>query len=143
MQSRQRDPSLCGTGPRAFVATLTVLLALVGTLALAGSARAQGNPGVGALQVGLRAQGLYAGPIDGLFGPETTRAVRALQRRSGLVVDGVPGRQTRAALGRYGRPRLGSRLLRVGAFGWDVAVFQFMLARCGTAAGAVDASFGP
>jgi hypothetical protein len=143
MQSRQGDPSLCGTGPRAFVATLTVVLALVGTLALAGSARAQGNPGVGALQVGLRAQGLYAGPIDGLFGPETARAVRAVQRRSGLVIDGVPGRQTRAALGRYGRPRLGSRLLRVGAFGWDVAVFQFMLARCGTAPGAVDASFGP
>jgi hypothetical protein len=142
MGSRQRDPSLCGIGPRAFVATLTVLLALVGTLALAGPAGAQGDPGVGALQVGLRARGLYAGPIDGLFGPKTAKAVRALQRGRGLVVDGLPGRQTLAALGRYGRPRLGSRILRVGAFGWDVAELQFMLARCGTAPGAVDASFG-
>jgi lipoprotein-anchoring transpeptidase ErfK/SrfK len=142
MQSGQRDPSLCGIGPRAFVATLAVVCSLVGTLALAGSARAQGDPGIGALQVGLRARGLYAGPIDGLFGPKTAKAVRALQRRRGLVVDGVPGPQTRAALGRYGRPRLGSRLLHVGAFGWDVAVFQFMLARCGTAPGAVDAFFG-
>jgi len=142
MRSWRRDPSLCGIWPRAFVATLTVVLALVGTLALAGPAKAQGDPAVGALQVGLRAQGLYTGPIDGLFGPKTAKAVRALQRRSGLVVDGVPGPQTRAALGRYGRPRLGSRLLRVGVFGWDVAVLQFMLARCGTAPGAVDASFG-
>lgn len=142
MQSRQRDPSLCGMRPRAVVATLTVVLALVGTLVLAGPARAHGEPGVGALQAGLRARGLYAGPIDGLFGPETSKAVRALQRRSGLTVDGVPGRQTRAALGRYGRPQLGSRVLRVGAFGWDVAVLQFMLGRCGSSPGAVDASFG-
>src|SRR5918994_2090940 len=142
MPSRRGDPSLCGLGPRAVFATLTVGLALVGILVLAGSAGAHGDPGVGALQVGLRARGLYAGPIDGLFGPKTAKAVRALQRGRGLVVDGLPGRQTLAALGRYGRPRLGSRLLRVGAFGWDVAELQFMLARCGTAPGAVDAFFG-
>lgn len=142
MLSRRRDFSLCGTRPRAVVATLTVGLALVGALVQPGSARGEGDPGVGALQVGLRARSLYFGPIDGLFGPETSKAVRALQRRYGLVVDGVPGSRTRAALGRYGRPRLGSRLLRLGAFGWDVAMLQFMLARCGTAPGAVDASFG-
>jgi len=108
----------------------------------ASSARGQGDAGVAALQVGLRARGVYAGPIDGLFGPQTEKAVRHLQRRRGLAVDGIPGPRTRAALGRYGRPRLGSRFIRLGAFGWDVSVLQFMLARCGTAPGAVDASFG-
>jgi peptidoglycan hydrolase-like protein with peptidoglycan-binding domain len=141
MHSRQRDASLCGIRPRAFVVTVTVGIVLAGALQVS-SARGQGDAAVGALQVGLRAHGLYAGPVDGLFGPQTEKAVRALQRRRGLAVDGVPGRRTRAALGRYGRPRLGSRLLRAGAFGWDVAMLQFMLARCRTTPGAVDASFG-
>src|SRR5687767_3581400 len=125
MLSRRRDLSLCGTRPRAFVATVMVGVVLVGALQ-ASSARGQGDAGVGALQVGLRARGVYAGPIDGLFGPQTEKAVRALQRRRGLVVDGIPGPGTRAALGRYGRPRLGSRLIRLGAFGWDVAMLQFV-----------------
>src|SRR5688572_10596827 len=141
MRSRQREFSLCGTRPRAFVAIVTVGVILVGALQ-ASSARGQGDAEVAALQVGLRARGAYAGPIDGLFGPQTEKAVRHLQRRRGLAVDGIPGPRTRAALGRYGRPRLGSRVVRLGAFGWDVAVLQFMLARCGTAPGAVDASFG-
>jgi peptidoglycan hydrolase-like protein with peptidoglycan-binding domain len=123
------------------VATLTIGIVLAGALQ-ASAARGQGHATVAALQVGLRAHGFYAGAVDGLFGPQTGRAVRALQRRRGLVVDGVAGPRTRAALGRYGRPRLGSRLLRAGAFGWDVAMLQFMLARCGTAPGVVDASFG-
>jgi L,D-transpeptidase catalytic domain/Putative peptidoglycan binding domain len=123
------------------VATMTVGIVLVGALQ-ASAARGHGDASVAALQVGLRAHGFYAGPVDGLFGPQTARAVRSLQRRRGLLVDGVPGPRTRAALRRYGRPRLGSRLLRTGAFGWDVAMLQFMLARCGTPPGAVDASFG-
>jgi peptidoglycan hydrolase-like protein with peptidoglycan-binding domain len=123
------------------VATMTVGIVLVGALQTS-AARGQGDAGVAALQVGLRAHGFYAGPVDGLFGPQTGRAVRTLQRRRGLPVDGVPGHRTRTALGRYGRPRLGSRLLRAGGFGWDVAMLQFMLARCGTDPGPVDASFG-
>src|SRR5829696_8176753 len=141
MHSRRRDGSLCGIRPGALLATIIVGVVLAGTVQTT-AARGQGDPRVAALQVGLRAHGFYAGPVDGLFGPQTGRAVRALQRSRALVVDGIPGPRTQRALGRYGRPRLGSRLLRAGAFGKDVAMVQFMLPRCGTPAGAVDGSFG-
>src|SRR5688572_24099192 len=142
MPSRRRELSLCGIRPRQFLATVAVGFIFGGALVLAGAARGHGDPAVGALQVGLRAHGLYVGPIDGLFGPQTEEAVRTLERRGGLVVDGIPDARTRARLGRYGRPPLGSRVLRLGDFGWDVAELQFMLARCGTEPGAVDASYG-
>lgn len=50
------------------------------------------------LQRQLKAAGLYAGKIDGDFGPATEAAVRELQRRRGLTQDGIAGPKTRAAL---------------------------------------------
>jgi hypothetical protein len=38
-------------------------------------------------------------PADGIYGPQTRRAVRRFQRANGLVVDGIAGPQTLAALG--------------------------------------------
>jgi len=95
-----------------------------------------------ALQVALRAKGLYDGTVDGIEGPATRAAVRALQARRGLAVDGIAGPRTRRALGRRGRPRLGSRSLRAPARGWDVAALQFLLARHGFPSGPVDGGLG-
>jgi peptidoglycan hydrolase-like protein with peptidoglycan-binding domain len=111
--------------------------------ALPASAGAQARAETAALQVGLKANGLYASSIDGVAGPATTDAVRRLQARKGLVVDGVPGPATRRALGRRGRPALGSRPLATGARGWDVAALQFLLARHGFPSGPIDGGLGP
>jgi peptidoglycan hydrolase-like protein with peptidoglycan-binding domain len=98
---------------------------------------------VAALQVALRALGLAPGPIDGISGPLTQRAVRRFQARAHLVVDGIAGPHTRRALGRRGRPRLGSRLMRIGQRGWDVAALQFLLSSRGYGPGGFDGGFGP
>lgn len=119
-----------------------LLLVACAALTLPWSGRA-GAPDVAALQVALRIHGVHSGAIDGIFGPQTRVAVRRFQRSAGLVVDGVPGRRTRAALGRFARHRLGSRVIRRRAFGWDVAALQYLLVRCGLPVGAIDGFFGP
>jgi murein DD-endopeptidase MepM/ murein hydrolase activator NlpD len=101
-----------------------------------------GSPRVAALQVALRAKGLYGGDVDGLDGSGTEAAIRALQRRARIAVDGIAGPQTLAALGRRGRPALGSRPLRAAARGFDVAELQFLLAWHGFPSAAIDGGFG-
>jgi LysM repeat protein len=89
------------------------------------------NPQHAGLQVALRAQGLYLGPIDAIIGPKTVAAVRAFQRRHDLHVTGIADLQTRRELGPLGTPLFGSRTLAHGKFGWDVAVLQFLLNKRG------------
>jgi len=121
----------------------TAAVTVFAFLLLAPSAFAAGNPEIAALQVGLRQKGLYAGTVDGVLGGGTVAAVRKLQLRAGLSVDGVPGRQTRNALGRYGkRSPLGNRTLVGGMQGWDVAALQFALAWHGFPSGNFDGRFG-
>jgi murein DD-endopeptidase MepM/ murein hydrolase activator NlpD len=116
----------------------------VAAAALALAAPALGGTSkVAALQVGLRAHGLYSGSVDGIVGPATTAAVRRLQAKAGLAVDGVVGPATRAALGPYGKGTLGRRPLAAGAIGWDVAELQFGLAWHGFPSGPLDGRFGP
>ena len=55
----------------------------------------------------------------------------------------MAGPATRRALGRRGRPRLGTRVLRAGTRGWDVAGLQFLLARHGFPSGPFDGDLGP
>src|SRR5206468_4282797 len=119
-----------------------LLVALVASmLAAAAPVQGAGKASVAALQIALRAKGLYRASIDGVRGPRTTAALRSLQRRAGLRADGVVGPRTRRALGRLGRPQLGSRPLRHGLVGWDVAALQFELGRHGFASG-FDGIFG-
>lgn len=108
------------------------------------SVRADASPArVAALQAALQALHLYDGHVDGVRGPLTHRAVIALQRRRGLAVDGIAGPRTRRALGWRGRPGLGSRVMRAGDRGWDVAALQFLLQRAGHGPGRADGIFGP
>ena len=107
---------------------------LLAAAALAVAAPAQAaNPQAAGLQVALRAQGLYRGPIDALTGPGTVAAVRAFQRQQGLPPTGRADLRTRVALGPFGRPLYGARALRRGMFGWDVSVLQWLLVRQGLA----------
>lgn len=55
------------------------------------------------LQQRLLELGLYAGRADGLFGPETERALRELQRSVGLPPDGTCGPDTLRALAKLSR----------------------------------------
>jgi soluble lytic murein transglycosylase-like protein len=90
---------------------------------------AAARPQVAGLQVALRAQGLYLGPIDGIYGPMSARGLRRFQRQAGLVVDGRFGPATRRALGPLGKPGYGSRTLLRGSLGWDVSITQYLLAK--------------
>ncbi|MGH2922243.1 MAG: peptidoglycan-binding domain-containing protein, partial [Gaiellaceae bacterium] len=59
------------------------LSAVLASLVLAGPAQSAGDPEIAALQIGLRAQGLYAGTVDGVLSPGTADAVRRLQLKAG------------------------------------------------------------
>jgi N-acetylmuramoyl-L-alanine amidase len=69
------------------------------------------------LQDRLHELGYDAGPVDGVFGPETERGLRAFQRDYGLTSDGTCGPATLRALRQLGRKVIGGRpqLLRQSA----------------------------
>ena len=106
--------------------------ALAAGLAAAATAGAT-NPQHAGLQVALRAQGLYLGPIDAIIGPRTLAAVRTFQRVHDLPATGIADVRTRRELGPLGTPLFGSRPLLRGRFGWDVAVLQYLLNEHGVA----------
>jgi len=118
------------------------LLALALLAAAPAAAHAAGSAEVAALQVALRGAGFYDNTIDGVAGAGTRTAVRRFQERKGLGVDGVAGDATREALGRRGRPAYGSRTIRRGDSGWDVAALQFRLAWHGFPSGSIDGGYG-
>ena len=86
------------------VMVVRVALTLVAAVLLAPSAfAAAGNADVAALQVGLRARGVYTGPIDGLSGPQTTNAVRLLGSATPTLTAGL-GLQAPVTCGRFSVP---------------------------------------
>ena len=108
------------------------------------SVRADGNPEIAALQVGLRKQGLYAGTVDGVLGPGTADVrfgsssdgpvspptafpARARGRRSGATASALRSAAARSSSGQRG---------------WDVAALQFALAWHGFPSGSFDGRFG-
>jgi murein DD-endopeptidase MepM/ murein hydrolase activator NlpD len=129
---------------------VTLILAVAAPLAFASATPAAedpeiaaGNPEIAALQVGLRGQGFYTGTVDGVLGPDTKKALRRLQKRAGLVANGVLNQRTRQALGGYGRRSpLGARPLSLGTKGWDVAALQFALAWHGFPSSTFDGVLG-
>lgn len=82
------------------LALLAATLMCVCALPVAAALR-EGSRGseVKTVQQKLKAWGYYSGEVDGIFGPQTTAAVKSFQRKNGLAVDGVVGRETYAALG--------------------------------------------
>jgi peptidoglycan hydrolase-like protein with peptidoglycan-binding domain len=113
----------------------------VGSMVYAGPALA--NPQQAGVQVALRAEGFYSGPIDGQVGPLTRAAVTAAQAQAGLPATGRIDTRTRNALGPLAQPLFGKRAITPGDFGLDVSVLQFLLARAGIYKAALDGYFGP
>lgn len=101
------------------LAVAAAALAVVGLAQAAAADRPQPDPNVAGLQTALAVKGYYHGAIDGIRGPRTTAAIRALQERFG-------GRAF-SALGTLGRPSYGTRALRLGMVGLDVSALQFEL----------------
>ena len=60
--------------------------------------RGHSGEDVNELQQLLMQAGFDPGTVDGVFGPGTESAVKAFQASRGLLVDGIVGRQTLAAL---------------------------------------------
>src|SRR3954451_2825593 len=60
--------------------------------------RGSSGPEVVALQKALAAAGVNPGGADGTCGPQTEAALKAFQRKAGIVVDGRAGAQTWGAL---------------------------------------------
>ncbi len=61
----------------------------------------QGSTGatVKTIQRKLKNWGYYKGEVDGIFGAKTKEAVKYFQRKNGLKVDGIVGKNTLKALG--------------------------------------------
>lgn len=51
------------------------------------------------IQTKLKRWGYYSGNIDGIYGTQTLNAVKYFQRKNGLTVDGIAGKNTLEAMG--------------------------------------------
>jgi peptidoglycan hydrolase-like protein with peptidoglycan-binding domain len=121
--------------------TVVIVVTVAAALALSGPAVAAQSAKVAALQVALRAKGLYDGSVDGISGPMTRTALLSFQRKHGIRATGKVGYLTRCKLGLLGKPLLGQRQLSRGRVGWDVASLEFRLRKYGLARKRIDGRF--
>lgn len=91
------------------IAALALVFAVnISLIAFAQQAQAatyrQGSSGeqVRVIQSKLKNWGYYDGAVDGVFGSQTTQAVKYFQRKNGLTADGIVGPATLKALGMSG-----------------------------------------
>jgi peptidoglycan hydrolase-like protein with peptidoglycan-binding domain len=98
-----------GTATDASDAAVTPQSDEVGALARASAAAAERTAAAEALVKTRAVEHLQAAlhvSVDGEFGPETEAAIRRLQARHGLAVDGVAGAATWGVIGAHGEPEL-------------------------------------
>ena len=98
------------------------------------------------IQTRLKDWGYYTGSIDGIYGTKTEMAVRYFQQRNGLVVDGIAGPATLAAMGlssdTAATAASSSTTLKRGSQGSTVRTLQTRLKEWGYYTGAVDGVYG-
>lgn len=91
------------------------------------------------LQKELQQAGYLAGSADGVYGSQTTAAVRSFQKDRGLSVTGRVDRKTWNALEKDGED---TSVLQQGSRGTQVALLQNLLTLHGFPPGAMDGVYG-
>ncbi len=76
-----------------------LLIALAQSAAAVTYKRGSSGSVVSQIQTKLKSWGYYSYEIDGVYGSRTETAVKSFQKRNGLVVDGMAGPATLAAMG--------------------------------------------
>ncbi|MDX2096639.1 MAG: peptidoglycan-binding protein [Leptolyngbyaceae cyanobacterium bins.59] len=106
-------------------------------------ARGQASPRTAELQRLLASRGFDPGPVDGVYGARTRAAIRQAQSQYGLVVDGIAGPATLAALqrGAMVRSEATSSGQTVGTR-TDIKELQQLLTAQGFYGGPVDGVYG-
>ena len=141
---RRRQAVGAGTSVEGGALVLRFLIAIVlgtGALGVVPAASAAGDPATAALQVALRQEGFYAGPVDGIAGSATTARCARCRRRTASRSTASPGRRP-SGCSAVRPARAGDAAARARAMGWDVAELQFALAWHGFPSGAFDGRFG-
>lgn len=106
-RTQQSKGEIVTQSKRKTVALLLAVLTLVALLSVLAVSQANaaviksGSRGavVKTIQTKLKRWGYYNGSVDGIFGKQTTAAVKYFQRRNGLTADGIVGKATAKAMG--------------------------------------------